>query len=190
MASIAKTPHATSPDTRDTLYQMLVEHSLAGMYVIQDGEYVYLNQAVAQILGYSRDELMAMGPRGQFLHEDDRARIEDNLRRREAGETDILRYVARCRRKDGQIVHFQIHGGATEHEGKRVAIGTLLDVTEQKRLEQALQASETELLLKYDLAPDMFASVDVKTGLVLECNQTLATAAGTTKADIIGQPAV
>jgi two-component system sensor histidine kinase/response regulator len=39
----------------------------------------------------------------------------------------------------------------------------------------------------YDLAPDMFAIIDAKSGRVLDCNEALATGTGYLKADIVGR---
>jgi PAS domain S-box-containing protein len=170
----------------EPFYQMLVEHSPAGATVIQDGRYVYVNAAVADMLGYTREELMEVGPI-EIVHEGDRALVLSNVGRRERGETEAIRYSFRGRRKDGQLVQLQIHGTSAKYGGRNAAIGTVLDITEQKRLERALQASESELRLRYDIAPDMFASVDRRTGTLVECNQTLATALGVSKAEIIGR---
>jgi PAS domain S-box-containing protein len=178
----------STPDGTDSIYQILVEHSLAGATVIQDGQYAYVNPAVAEMLGYSREELLAVGPM-DLVFKEDLAMVERNVRRRESGETEALRYSFRARRKDGQIVHLQIHGASAEFQGRRAAIGAVLDITEQKRLERALQESEAEMRLKYDLAPDMFASMDSQTGTIIECNETLAKAIGAPKADIVGHPA-
>jgi PAS domain S-box-containing protein len=170
----------------EPFYQMLVEHSPAGATVIQDGRYVYVNAAVADMLGYTREELMAIGPL-EIVHEGDLALVVYNVQRRERGETDALRYSFRGRRKDGQVVQLQIHGTSAKYGGRSAALGTVLDITEQKRLERALQASEAEMRLRYEIAPDMFASVDSATGTIVECNQTLAAALGRAKAEIIGR---
>ena len=176
--------------TRATTYELLVEHSLAGVYVIQDGRFVYVNPTMAAMHGYTREELMAMGPGGQLICDEDLALVEQNIQRRESGEADALQYTYRGKRKNGDVVHVQVYGATADYHGKRAAIGTLLDITEQKRLEQALRASEAEHRLIYDLAPDMFASIDGDAGIVLDCNQTLVRALGVSKADIVGHPAI
>ncbi|MBI4522064.1 MAG: response regulator [Gemmatimonadetes bacterium] len=173
-----------------SIYELLVEHSLAGVYIIQDGRFVYVNPTMANMHGYTREELMAMGPGGDLIYDEDLALVERNIRRRESGETDVLRYTYRGKRKNGEIVHIQVYGATAACQGKRAAIGTLLDISEQKRLEQELRASEAQHQLIYDLAPDMFASIDSGTGVVLDCNQTLAKALGMSKANIIGRPAL
>ena len=59
---------------------------------------------------------------------------------------------------------------------------------QRKRADEALQASEKRYHDLYDNAPDMFASVDAKTGKVIQCNNTLAFSTGYTKEEIVGRP--
>jgi len=63
-----------------------------------------------------------------------------------------------------------------------------ISLAERKQVEGRLKASEAQYQDLYDNAPDMFCSVDAKTGNVVQCNQTLCAATGYTKAEIIGRP--
>jgi PAS domain S-box-containing protein len=56
-----------------------------------------------------------------------------------------------------------------------------------RQVEATIDASEAKYQDLYDNAPDMFASVDAKTGRILQCNRTLAKATGYSKEAIIGQ---
>ncbi len=51
-----------------------------------------------------------------------------------------------------------------------------------------LRESEHQFQDLYDKAPDMFASVDVKTGKIIRCNETVAKALGYSKKEIAGRP--
>ena len=74
-------------------------------------------------------------------------------------------------------------------EGGHIAgiIGFAIDITEHQRAEDALRVSEARYQDLYDNAPDMCASVDPKTAMIVGCNQTLATALGYTKDEIVGR---
>lgn len=58
----------------------------------------------------------------------------------------------------------------------------------RKEAEKALKESEEKYIDLYDNAPDMYGSVDRKSALVIQCNQTLANELGYTKEEIVGQP--
>ncbi|MEP6670482.1 MAG: PAS domain S-box protein [Chthoniobacter sp.] len=127
-------------------YRGLVEQSLVGIYIIQDGRYVYANPTFAQVMGYSAEELTA-GRVLDFVFEEDRALVSENIRRRLEGECESIRYGLRMVRKDGTLVHIEVHGARAEYDGRPAILGTLLDLTERKKIEaQLLQAHKMEAI--------------------------------------------
>ena len=54
----------------------------------------------------------------------------------------------------------------------------------------ALQASEAKFRDLFDMAPDMFVSVDARSGAITECNQTLLDKLGYSKEELIGRPTI
>jgi diguanylate cyclase (GGDEF)-like protein len=69
------------------------------------------------------------------VSEEDRGVVQENIRRRLAGEAQTVRYSFRALRKDGQEIELEVHGAATEFQGRPAIIGTLLDITDRKRAE-------------------------------------------------------
>lgn len=61
------------------------------------------------------------------------------------------------------------------------------DRVQRRQAEEALKASEAKYQDLYDNAPDMFVSIDVKTGTIIECNRTAADQLGYTKEEMIGR---
>ncbi len=56
-------------------YRIVTEGSLAGVYLIQDGKFRYVNPMLAQAFGYTPDELIdRLGPL-DLVHPEDRDRI-------------------------------------------------------------------------------------------------------------------
>ena len=58
----------------------------------------------------------------------------------------------------------------------------------RKTAEIALKESQNKFKDLYDNAPDMYVSVDARSSLIIECNQTLVNNLGYTKKEIIGRP--
>ncbi len=116
-------------------FRGIVEQSLVGIYLIQDGRYQYVNPKLAEIFGYSVDEMLAMPSVMELVHEEDRPAVEDNIRRRINGEVQTVRYSFRAMRKDGEQIELEVHGAGTEFQGRPGVIGTLLDITDRKRAE-------------------------------------------------------
>ena len=67
-------------------FRGLVEQSLVGIYVIQDGRYQYVNPKLAEIFGYTADEMLAIDSVMTLVSEEDRGVVQENIRRRLAGE--------------------------------------------------------------------------------------------------------
>ena len=124
---------------RETQFRTLVEHSLAGIYIIQDGLYQYVNPKFAEIFGYTPEDITTRVKQGETLvAEMDRPKVQANVQKRLRGETDTLSYTYRGQRRDGTLIDVELHGAAMEYQGRPAVIGTLLDVTERNRTQAAL----------------------------------------------------
>ena len=134
-------------------YRNLVENSLAGVYIIQNRRFVYANPRLADIMGYTQDEMLALPSMVELVVDEDKTIVEEKVRQRLAGETETVQYEIRCVRKDGQIIHTEIHGGATSYIGKAAIIGTVLDVTQRREAEEKLRDREQRFRSLFEVAP-------------------------------------
>lgn len=119
-------------------FRTLCEASLAGIYILQDGRIRYANPALAQILAVGPEQLIGTSPLA-FVHPDDRALVEEHWRRRLNGAGETSRYEARCVRKDGEITHVEVLGSRIEYGGNPALIGTVLDISDRKQAEAAME---------------------------------------------------
>ena len=127
----------------EEMLRSLVEESLAGTYIIQDGQLKYINQAMADIYGYSKEELSKVWLEGVCLPEDYGKEREMNEKLL-SGEVSNIRYEARRCNKDGKIIYLDFLRWRTEYEGRPALIGTALDVTDRKNAEEALKESQAK----------------------------------------------
>ena len=123
-------------------YRIVTEGSLAGVYLIQDGKFRYVNPMLAQAFGYTPDELIdRLGPL-DLVDPEDRDRIAGNVERRLAGEGVPSRSNFKGLCKDGSVIYVETLSRQVEYQGRPAVMGTLLDVTERRLAEEALKASE------------------------------------------------
>ncbi|HUJ87791.1 MAG TPA: HD domain-containing phosphohydrolase [Burkholderiales bacterium] len=125
-------------------FHALVEQSIAGIYMVDDERFAYVNPRLCEILGYSEAELLAMGPREVVL-EEDRDLVLGNVRSRIAGQAQSLRYDFRVRRKDGTVRHVGVHGNAMAYGGRRVVIGLLQDISDRVLAEHTVEQQLDQL---------------------------------------------
>jgi len=117
-------------------FRTLVEKSLVGVYIIKEGKYAYVNPQFAQIFGYTQEELTNSYPVETVVHADDREKVKEYVRVRIEGEVESIHYEACGQKKNGDTIQMEVFGSKTIYEGKPAIIGTLMDTTENKLLQQ------------------------------------------------------
>ena len=143
-------------------YRLLVEHSLAGMYVIEGDRFVYCNPRFAEIFGYSVEEIVGGLTPMDLVQQSNQELVRESLRRRLQGESDSDHYSFRGRRKDGQRVDIETLGARASIDGKSLVMGTVLDVTERRRADEAIRESEERYALAASGATDGLWDWDVR----------------------------
>ncbi len=112
-------------------YRLLVENSLAGVYIIQNGVFKYVNRRFAEMMGYPPEELLGGVDPLTFIHPDDRDMVRDNLKKRFSGGDDTQESILRGVRKDGKLIHLKILGCAGEYRGKPAVFGTCIVIHQE-----------------------------------------------------------
>ncbi|HBL18687.1 MAG: hypothetical protein A2X36_13665 [Elusimicrobia bacterium GWA2_69_24] len=124
-------------------FQTLVSHALVGIYIISEERFLYVNPAFAAIFGYRAEEILALPSSAALVMEADRGRVAEQLAGRVAGRESVARYSFTGRRKDGSPVPVEILGTVADIGGRRVILGTLLDVSEKIAHEDGLRRQDT-----------------------------------------------
>ena len=125
-------------------FKYVAENSLAGIYVVQNGAFKYVNPRFAEIHGYLVDELLEKGPKDMVVPEDLHV-VNKNLRDRISGETEAVHFEFRIITKKKEIRWVEVYGSRTDYNGKPAVIGTLLDISERKKSEEALRRHQNHL---------------------------------------------
>lgn len=126
--------HAT-----EARFQSLVEQSLVGIYLLQDGIFSYVNPKFAKIFGYQQNELIESRTLSDLVAENDRNKVIDSYLNLLGENAQSLHCYFQGKRKYAKIIDLEAHGAKTELNGKPAVIGTLLDITERKRAEEELR---------------------------------------------------
>jgi two-component system, cell cycle sensor histidine kinase and response regulator CckA len=122
-------------------YRSLFERNLAGVFcTTSDGTYLDCNEAYAHILGYaSREEVLSSRAFEVYVNPSERADRVARLRR----ERTFTNVEVRLRRKDGNMVcALQNVTLMEDGDGNEFIEGTIIDITERKRLEEQFRQSQ------------------------------------------------
>ena len=121
----------------------MLESAATGIYLVQDGKFKYVNPLFSGISGYAPAELLGSDSM-DYIHPDDReiARIKviENLK----GIND-LPHEFRFMRKDGQSTWILEKVASIEYKGRRAAIGSFMDISERKRIEEVLRQRSQDI---------------------------------------------
>jgi PAS domain S-box-containing protein len=123
-------------------YRGVVEESLVGVYIIEEGMFKYVNKQYCEISGYTYEELVNKIYHLELVHPDDRDTVRDNTNARLRGESDSIAYQFRMMRKDGQEIIVKALGSVSSNKGRPAIIGTLLDISKEQVLEQQLRQAQ------------------------------------------------
>jgi diguanylate cyclase (GGDEF)-like protein/PAS domain S-box-containing protein len=166
----------------------LYNHAPCGYHSLdKDGTFVRINETELEWLGYSRDELVGKKKLSDLLTPDSREIYHKHFPR--FLETGVLRDVEfEMIRKDG--TRLQVIASATAVTGKdgkfQMSRSMLYDITERKRMEQGLRASEEMFSAAFHASPDLLA-ITRADGTILDVNEGYTRLLGYTRAESIGK---
>eukprot|EP00456_Euglypha_rotunda_P078086 TRINITY_DN744_c1_g1_i9.p1 TRINITY_DN744_c1_g1~~TRINITY_DN744_c1_g1_i9.p1 ORF type:complete len:1041 (-),score=228.48 TRINITY_DN744_c1_g1_i9:1653-4775(-) len=138
----------------EILFRQLVENSLAGIQILQGDRFVFTNSRVAEIFGYTEDELRALESWTLVVALEDREKVAEQIRMRLSGELPRAQYTFRGLHKDGSFVEIEIHSNRFELNGQPAVLGMLVDITQRKRAEAEMQRTNDLLQAIAQWTPD------------------------------------
>jgi two-component system, cell cycle sensor histidine kinase and response regulator CckA len=122
--------------------ETLLDRAAIAMYVIENDRFTCVNARFAEAIGYTREEILALDSVTEIIVEQQRAFVQERLRRRDAGDEAEARYATKVRRRDGSILEVEIHGSVAYLDGRPIIIGAAVDVTAQSSVHRRIQDRE------------------------------------------------
>jgi len=128
-------------------------HSAPEMIVIsvlQSGLFLDVNEAFESLSGYSRDEIIGrtsfeLGIWGDYVQRN------DLIRQLQSGEP-IRNLEASFRRKDGTLITTLLSADKVDYQGQQCSLIMASDISERKRIENALRESQERLRATFNNA--------------------------------------
>jgi PAS domain S-box-containing protein len=152
-------------------FRGIVEYANIGIAIVQNARFRFANQHYARMMGYSVEELLGT----EFMRycaPEERDRTVDFYTRRTRGEPVPSRYETAMVHKNGSYVYADVSAGIIPYEGGQATFVFLRDITEQKRVEEALRQSELRFRAVFEGAP-IGISVTSLGPQLLETNRAL-----------------
>jgi PAS domain S-box-containing protein len=170
------------PDTGD-FFQTIFESSPYPMWVydLETMKFLAVNNATVEHYGYTREEFLSMNIK-EIRPPEEVPRLVNMISRLGMGVQHLGSW--KHRRKDGSLMDVEISSHGILFEGRKARFVIIQDVTERKRTEWMLRASEERHRLILGTAMDGFWLVDTQ-GHLLEVNEAYCRMSGYSEQELL-----
>lgn len=145
----------------DELFRALSENALSGVFLIQDGLFRYVNPAFARTFGYAPEEIAGRLRPEDLLLPEYRPQVEETHRRLlQEGRTHLY-FGTRGLTKNGEEIEIEVRVFPVPYRGRVAVMGTLLDVTGERRAQRAADERQAEIETLYQASERLLGAEDV-----------------------------
>ena len=170
LAELEKLEAQRSPE--EELFHIFRINSPAGLFIIQDGKFQFVNDVFRDVTGGSPDELLGTDPLELVLPED-RSMVRENAIKMLKGERTSP-YKYRIINREGQTDWMLEGVTSIQYQGRRAVLGHSLDITEREQTEEKLQELyEEERKLRKELEAEVERRIEFTRALVHELKTPL-----------------
>lgn len=167
----------------EELYKIMADKSQTGIYVVQDGKFVYLNDIAVKYTGYAPGELVGKDSL-YCVHPEDKKILIKNLRLALKNKSSSP-YIYRIITKDGNVRWIMENVASTSYSGQRLVLGNAMDITEIKETRKRLE--ELENLEASILDAISHPVIGLHSRRIIFANNAVKDVFGWNPEDLIGQ---
>ena len=161
-------------------FRLLANEVVEGIVLIENGVIFDANESFTRMYGYGLEELVGVSPVELVTPE-----TREIVSRRISMESEEP-YEAQGLKKDGTAFPIELRPRRIPYEGRKVRVTSVLDLTERKRSEEALRASEAEYRAIFELAGVGNAQSDPQTGRLVRVNPKFCEITGYPAEELLG----
>jgi PAS domain S-box-containing protein len=126
-------------------YRQVIQSLQEGLFVLQDEKFLFVNDAIVNILGYTVEEMKGKHFNAVVPPEYKEMAAEKNLGRKK-GESGSWSYEFKLLHKDGKTrIPVILSTNLTELDGKTAVVGTAKDITDRIKAEEEIKAAHHRL---------------------------------------------
>jgi diguanylate cyclase (GGDEF)-like protein/PAS domain S-box-containing protein len=168
----------------EELYKTLAESSLAAVFIVQDGKFVFINTSAIASVGYTAEELIGQGS-DVIVHPADREIVRIKSREMLAGKSNqAFEFRMLTKQKETRWISQTVT--PIQYKGNPAILGNAIDVTDLKLAEEALRESEQRLHDIIDFLPDATYAID-RERRVIAWNRAIEEMTGIKAPDMLGK---
>ncbi len=140
-------------------YRRLVELSPETIAIHSEGKFVFINHTGAKLLGAANPKEIIGKPILDFVQPNYQEIVQARIRQVQEKGTHAEIIEQKLVRLDGQIIDVEVTGIPVTYQGKPATQSVIIDISDRKRAEAALQESENKYQDLFENASDLIQSV-------------------------------
>lgn len=126
-------------------YKTVTTNSLTGIFIHQDGRFVFVNDRFAAMHGYTIKELLGKEYK-LLIHPDYREVVAARVSKRLKGESAPYHYEVQRLKKDGRTIWCEMIAASIEYRGKPAIMGNIVNITKRKQAEEHVRTLTQQLM--------------------------------------------
>ena len=142
-------------------YRILTDHSLTGIFIYQDDQFVYANERLLGILNADTADIIGKNLQSivhpDFVPSVSAIRFEDPTGKRSFREFEFVGI-----RKEGSPVWLEVLSNEISYKGRAAVMGNVLDVSHKKESEKALRYEKEKFRVLVEESPLGVALIDAQ----------------------------
>lgn len=142
-------------------YRLLFENAVESIIVVQGNDIKIFNPKTQELLGYPEEEIMAMSFLN-FIYPDDLKIVIQYHRQRVPGHINNHKLEFRIVRKDGEIRWVECDGIRIVWDDISASLDFVIDITDRKKAQEALERSEEKYRLLAEHASDVIWILNIR----------------------------
>jgi PAS domain S-box-containing protein len=166
------------------------QQALMGVIIVQEGKVQYLNNTLAILLGYPRDEIKKWTIQNLFkiIHPSDIQVVLEQARKKQIGNHDIVpHYAFRVITRSGKIKWIENYSKTVTFQEKPALFGSWIDITEFKKSEEDLRKSLNRHRLLSENAKDLIFTLNLDMKITF-ISETVKYNLGYESEELLNQP--
>jgi PAS domain S-box-containing protein len=168
-------------------YRELFESESDAIFLIDNtsGNILEVNAAATALYGYNKEELLRMKNSDLSAEPEETRQVTQKT---PIDHEQVISIPLRFhKKKDGIIFPVEITGRFFEWRGRPVHIAAIRDITERRKVDEALIASEERFRLAFQTSPDAININRLEDGLYIDVNEGFTAITGYTREETIGK---
>ncbi|MCW4046185.1 MAG: PAS domain S-box protein [Candidatus Bathyarchaeota archaeon] len=165
-----------------------ITENIQDILLLTDTSFIvtYASTSCKSILGYDPNDIVGKSLE-HLIHPDDLPNVIKTVEKAMENRSGA-RMEARVKQADGRFLLLEGIGKIlTDDKGQFAgAVLTCRDITERRRMEQAIEESEEKYRKLFEEAMDAIFVADAETGILVDCNRAATVLVGRPKSELIG----